>query len=55
MNVHKSPNLKCVKICLVGLKLLYVRADEANKRILQPFVSFVQKDNKYNHSIFPEQ
>jgi hypothetical protein len=55
MNVHKSPNIKCVKICLVGLKLLYVKADEAYKHILQPFVSVVQKDNKYTHSIFPEQ
>jgi len=55
MNVHKSPNIKCVKICLVGLNLLYVKADEANKHILQTVVSVVQKDNKHNHSIFPEQ
>jgi len=54
-NVHKSHNIKCIKIYSVGLKLLYVEADEANKHILQPFFAVVQKDNKYNHSIFPEQ
>lgn len=55
MNVHKSHNIKCIKLCSVGLKLLYVEADGANKHILQPFVAVVQKDNKHNHSIFPEQ
>jgi len=44
-NVYKCHNIKCIKICSVGLKLLCVEADGANKHILQPFVAVVQKDN----------
>lgn len=54
-NVHTSYNIKCIKICAVGLELLYVEADgysEANKHILQPFVTVVQKITNINTGSF---
>ena len=54
-NVHTSHNIKCIKICSVGLKLLYVEADgysEANKHILQHSVAVVQKITNRNTGSF---